>query len=818
MRGFKKRKTYCWILAVIFIFAALSGGRSGISNVRAEDEIKKSGSEDDKVLIQPTSEDIDVIPDIYNTGVSGNLNKYIGVEAEDADISDITPLNGNDGTNDCKLYFKKSGGRYVVDFGAKVNSNLPDRLVISDYDFSDIIFATSRQNFVTSKKTIVFKNCIFDYFTDDYFDGNLSFEFFNCKIRRFEGSNASFDKCFFGGSFLDPLIPFRNVEVKNSYFTDLNYPSSNQGNHIDGTQIFGYRYIPKGFSEYSQLDAINIKYYNCRFEVPNIAFENNKATVNACVMIQLEYSDAENITVENCILNGGVYSIFTQTDPKRFTLKDITLKDIRIGAAKTFGSTYPVVDKNVDYSNIRGTETLYVSSVYKNNGKTYFVVSNDTCRERKLRIVTSSGNYDFTVKAGGNGRENPDGFNCLLSDFPLDIVEEINEDCSYAVCLDLTDENNVKQIRFVNYTDNLVYIDKSLLGSGYNKDVVLKNEAFGNGFNYTLTRTASNEYILEITGNGTMPGYTKVVTPPWFEYMDYINKVIIGEGIENVGQFSFHGCVSLEEVKLPSTIKSIEKFSFSQCPGIKNINVPESVTIGEAAFSGVQHVNEKGVPIPLESGENSSGENGNGDNGENTPQESYNNPSNEGKETVIPKDKTDQDNQSDSTNVKTDNSGNSQSDNSNGKSNNKESSYSNEWIDGRWYDADGRQTYPGIMQWKSNSKGWWIEDSTGWYPVSSWQKINGYWYYFDASGYMASMEWIGGYWIGSDGTWTYPETGIWKSDSQGWWFEDTSGWYPVSKWQKIDGYWYYFDGTGYIVTSQYIDGFWLDVSGQYSNN
>ena len=77
--------------------------------------------------------------------------------------------------------------------------------------------------------------------------------------------------------------------------------------------------------------------------------------------------------------------------------------------------------------------------------------------------------------------------------------------------------------------------------------------------------------------------------------------------------------------------------------------------------------------------------------------------------------------------------------------------YSNEWVDGKWYNADGTQTYEGTMSWKSDSTGWWMEDTTGWYPTSTWQKIDGYWYYFDYYGYMVTNKRIDGYWIGADG-------------------------------------------------------------------
>ena len=138
---------------------------------------------------------------------------------------------------------------------------------------------------------------------------------------------------------------------------------------------------------------------------------------------------------------------------------------------------------------------------------------------------------------------------------------------------------------------------------------------------------------------------------------------------------------------------------------------------------------------------------------------------------------------------------------------------SNEWRDGKWISSDGSCTYEGELSWECNSTGWWVEDSKGWYPVSSWQKIDGIWYYFNSSGYMASNEYYNGYWFNADGSWDDQYFLTWKSNSTGWWVEDKSGWWPSSKWLKIDGYWYYFDASGYMVTNQYIDGYWLGSDG-----
>lgn len=139
--------------------------------------------------------------------------------------------------------------------------------------------------------------------------------------------------------------------------------------------------------------------------------------------------------------------------------------------------------------------------------------------------------------------------------------------------------------------------------------------------------------------------------------------------------------------------------------------------------------------------------------------------------------------------------------------------YKNEWIKGKWYGADGMSNYAGTLSWKSNSSGWWVEDSKGWYPTDSWQKIDGTWYYFKPNGYMASSEYYDGYWFNSDGSWDSKYYLSWKSNSTGWWVEDKSGWWPANKWLKIDGDWYYFNGSGYMATSTYVDGYWIGADG-----
>lgn len=137
----------------------------------------------------------------------------------------------------------------------------------------------------------------------------------------------------------------------------------------------------------------------------------------------------------------------------------------------------------------------------------------------------------------------------------------------------------------------------------------------------------------------------------------------------------------------------------------------------------------------------------------------------------------------------------------------------NEWINGQWYGSNGDTSYTPQGSWHTNGSGWWYQDSSGWYPWSQWAKIDGKWYYFDYYGYMVSSAWQDGYWLSGSGAWEYDGVGSWGSTSKGWWFGDSTGWYAKNSWQKINGKWYHFNGSGYMETNKKIDGYWVGADG-----
>ncbi len=129
----------------------------------------------------------------------------------------------------------------------------------------------------------------------------------------------------------------------------------------------------------------------------------------------------------------------------------------------------------------------------------------------------------------------------------------------------------------------------------------------------------------------------------------------------------------------------------------------------------------------------------------------------------------------------------------------KKAKYSNEWVKGIYFNKAGNQLRRATLSWKKNSKGKWVQDTSGWRPKKQWVKIDGKRYYFKADGYMASSEWYRGKWFNKNGTQTYKYTGKWVKYKKGWRFECSNGWYAKGKTYTINGKKYKFNSKGYLV-------------------
>jgi len=87
---------------------------------------------------------------------------------------------------------------------------------------------------------------------------------------------------------------------------------------------------------------------------------------------------------------------------------------------------------------------------------------------------------------------------------------------------------------------------------------------------------------LTITGNGEMPDYLDEYSPdplpiPWYEYREFINTVVIGNGVTKIGTHAFKNCYNLSSINIPNGVTSLGGWTFFGCYNLSSVIIPNSV-------------------------------------------------------------------------------------------------------------------------------------------------------------------------------------------------------------------------------------------------
>lgn len=94
------------------------------------------------------------------------------------------------------------------------------------------------------------------------------------------------------------------------------------------------------------------------------------------------------------------------------------------------------------------------------------------------------------------------------------------------------------------------------------------------GANITYTFD-SETGVMNVTGTGTTNDYSTYQ----FGYKNTeIKKLIIGEGITDIGDHCFSNLAALTDIEFPSTLETIKFYSFGYCSALTELSFPDSVT------------------------------------------------------------------------------------------------------------------------------------------------------------------------------------------------------------------------------------------------
>ncbi len=110
--------------------------------------------------------------------------------------------------------------------------------------------------------------------------------------------------------------------------------------------------------------------------------------------------------------------------------------------------------------------------------------------------------------------------------------------------------------------------------------------------------------MLTISGTGKMADYDEDITnlgviPGWRKsgIENNLEKVVIEDGVESVGNYAFYWCENITSVSIPNSIKNINDYAFYSCKALTSITIPESMeSIGKNAFTYCDGLKEVTIP------------------------------------------------------------------------------------------------------------------------------------------------------------------------------------------------------------------------------
>ena len=134
-------------------------------------------------------------------------------------------------------------------------------------------------------------------------------------------------------------------------------------------------------------------------------------------------------------------------------------------------------------------------------------------------------------------------------------------------------------------------------------ELVLGGEVIAEGWSGYTTWKLTSEGVLTFypseqkleDGQTNLKNYWKVngvLTLPWSAYADQIAKVVIEEGIHDIGQMAFYELPNLTEVQLPESAVEIRNYAFKNCKSLTTINLEVVEYIREGAFYGCTALEE----------------------------------------------------------------------------------------------------------------------------------------------------------------------------------------------------------------------------------
>ncbi len=96
-----------------------------------------------------------------------------------------------------------------------------------------------------------------------------------------------------------------------------------------------------------------------------------------------------------------------------------------------------------------------------------------------------------------------------------------------------------------------------------------------------------------------LPG-TEDLISGFMDGCSMVSRMVLPDGLSNIGNLAFSGCVDLESVTIPNSVTNIGYDAFYGCAGLTEVAIPSSVSsVGQCAFVGCSNLSYVAVPASV---------------------------------------------------------------------------------------------------------------------------------------------------------------------------------------------------------------------------
>ena len=164
----------------------------------------------------------------------------------------------------------------------------------------------------------------------------------------------------------------------------------------------------------------------------------------------------------------------------------------------------------------------------------------------------------------------------------------------YIALRGITSGDSIATLTFEAVDPENVHVD--VVHTQRNNDNAVETKVIASGWSGYTTWELTNTGVLTFTpteqtenGQTNLKNYWKVggkLVLPWTDYSEIITKVVVKEGIHDIGQMAFYELPNLTEVVLPESAVEIRNYAFKNCTKLTTINLEVVENICEGAFYG----------------------------------------------------------------------------------------------------------------------------------------------------------------------------------------------------------------------------------------